>query len=358
MHPIFPDFLLKIIQRIKINKTSKEYYYGNLLETSLVEEEILKINDIINSAKKYFDFKTNIPNGFEIIEVKDVEPKILIDYSSVENSLKISPIVDYGFEKVNVSESIYYSNSQSNPGLKRRQGCGFWENYIILIQENKMFYARINEKKEIGIYKKIYESDGYYGFTKTGKYQTKSKIGINNFFSIYLLRIKELGYPIECVNENVDFEVKDFKADFKIDLNAENNWLHFDVDCYCGDDKINIDDLKGHIKKDEDFLKLKDNKLIRVANKAELEKFIFMLESFKAREQGGFEGKVYHAGELQNIISKSQYYNSRIESGFKKFIKESEKGKAVKRIKLPAKIDNIMRKYQKEGIDWFYFLRK
>jgi len=83
-----------------------------------------------------------------------------------------------------------------------------------------------------------------------------------------------------------------------------------------------------------------------------------MLESFYAKENNKFEGKLYHATELEDIFTSSKYYNAKIEESFEKFIKEMKSGKPIKKIKLPERFGKILRDYQKDGVDWFYFLRK
>ena len=136
---------------------------------------------------------------------------------------------------------------------------------------------------------------------------------------------KKSGYKIYYTRDEFSFAKEDFKADFKVDLNAKNDWLKFDVDCYCGQDKFTLKDLQDYINNKKDFIKMKDGTFLKVKNREELERFVMMLESFHAREQGGFEGKLYHALELENIFTSSKYYNAKVKESFNKFIKEAKK---------------------------------
>ena len=60
--------------------------------------------------------------------------------------------------------------------------------------------------------------------------------------------IKSLNYPIEFTRDEFNFYEENFKADFSVDMNAENDWLAFDVDCYLGKDRISLEDLKNYLK--------------------------------------------------------------------------------------------------------------
>jgi SNF2 family DNA or RNA helicase len=83
-----------------------------------------------------------------------------------------------------------------------------------------------------------------------------------------------------------------------------------------------------------------------------------MLESFHQKENQRFEGKVYHAPELDSMIAESKYYNAKVSDSFRDFMGEAQNGKPVEAVVIPADMGAVLRHYQKEGIDWFYFLRK
>ena len=120
-------------------------------------------------------------------------------------------------------------------------------------------------------------------------------------------------------------------------MDAEIDWLAFDVSCYCGEDKILPEDLRDYIRNNREFLKMADGTLKKVTNREELERFVAMLESFNARENGRFEGRVYNAPELDNIFTSSEYYNAKLSAGFQKFMKEAKSGRPVKKSASPRR---------------------
>ena len=362
-----PKLLIDILDRVDLSDNqNNNHYYGyenlNRLEpcsTVLKEGEILKINSILKEAKKYLDFKTNIVGEFKFNEVKKPKPSVLVDYDSDKNTLKVLTVMDYGFEKIPVRDTVFYSNSQWGEKYKRRDFYRNWDRTVIKIEDGIIHHSSVFKKEEIKLFKKIYESDGYYGIGKRNQFSAKSKAKIYEFAEVYLPRIKELKYPIIFTKDVLEIISSDFKANFDVDMDVDNDWLYFDVDCYCGEDKISSEDLVKFVEGGENFIKMKDGRLLKITNKDELERFVYMLESFYARENNsGFKGKLYNAPELENIFTSSEHYSSRVASGFKKFMNEVRSGKPVKKVRLPKKIKDVLRDYQVEGIDWFYFLRK
>jgi len=362
-----PAYIIKIICRAVLADGYRySYYYRNdILETNLEETEIIKLDKLVKDCSQLIDLKlsTDINAGFNVKKFDKPRAIIVVDYDARNSLLEILPSIDYGCVKLPVAKSIYYSlpryASYVNKVKFQRKNYGcFGKKYLITVEGQNISYALIDHKLEIDLFKKFYKNFELYGF---GKKVTCKKTGnkhIMNFFNNNWPLIKKLGYEIEFLKDKFDFVTEDFKVDFKVDFNAQNDWLAFDVDCYCGKDKVGIQDLKNYIADKNGFIKMEDGRLLRVTNQEELERFIMMLEGFYEKENGKFEGRIYHAPELHNIFTSSKHYNAKIASGFTKFIEEAKKGRSVKKIKLPVSFDKVLRNYQKEGINWFYFLRK
>ncbi|MEI7621841.1 MAG: DEAD/DEAH box helicase, partial [Candidatus Moraniibacteriota bacterium] len=196
------------------------------------------------------------------------------------------------------------------------------------------------------------------GFSKTVHCVKKGIKQIEKFQSENWPQLKALGYPLEYVRDNFDFVEENFKVDYDVSFDKGNDWFEFDVACYCGENNITLEDLQKYIKNKEQFLKLADGRILKITNRSELEKFVRMLESFYQREGQKFEGKLYHAPELEDVLSSSPYYSGKIAKSFKNFMTEAQTGKPVEKVAIPAKIKKPLRDYQKDGINWFYFLRK
>jgi SNF2 family DNA or RNA helicase len=351
-----PASVIKILSRINIKDNYHAGYdeYKKQFETALNEDEIIKINNIIKDCNEYLDFTSELKPNFKITEFTEVKPCMLADYNSKKDILEVRAAVDYGVEKINVGESVYRDRRRGQDEFSRMS----MDKYVIKISENNIDYALANKEKEIELYKFFCYSGQEYGFKRNVTCRWEGEKEIFKYFAKHWENIKNLGHQIIFVRDEFSFAKENFRADFNVDLNAENDWLWFDVNCYGGEDKISLEDLRKYVEDKKEFIKMNGGRMMKIANFEELERFIMMLESFYAREQGGFEGKLYHAPELENIFTNSKYYSAKVEDSFNKFIKEAKSGKPVKKVKLKPEFNKIMRAYQKEGVDWFYFLRQ
>jgi len=346
--------LTKIISCIDFHP----YSSNKALETNLSRVDILNpnyINNIIKDGKKYLDFTTELEPKYNIIKSDKIKNCFLMDYNAQEDTLSVKAAIDYGFIKQNVSETNCYSQRNHGNLFRRRDNAPSAN--LIKIDGHNINYAEIQEKKELALFKKIYKNN--YGFNRRGECNRKGADQIFDYYTTFfpiIQKIKEA--TIEFPLDEFNFGSGDFKADFDVDFDADADWLAFDVKCYCGNDKLNLEDLKKYVENKKQFIKMEDGKMLKITNLKELERFILMLESFYARENDKFEGKIYHAPELEDIFTSSDYYNAKVNEGFNKFMKEARSGKPVKKIKLPVKFTPILRDYQKEGVNWFYFLRK
>lgn len=345
--------LVKLLSRVSLEK--REYYgYGKPFEIELKEEEIIKLDQIIKDGNKYLDLKTNLSPNFQVAKFSSAEPCLLVDYDHKKDFLEVQAAIDYGLEKVNVKKSVnrYYSRGEDH--FQR------WDSdkYIIKASAEKIEYALIKSKKEIKLYQQFCYFGREYGFKRNLSCEFNGEKEIFKYFTKHWENVKDLGYKIEFARDEFQFIEENFEAGFKVDLDAENDWLGFDVNCYCGEDKISLEDLRKYVENKKEFIKLEGGRILKITNKEELERFIFMLESFYAKENNKFEGKLYHATELEDIFTSSKYYNAKIEESFEKFIKEVKSGKPIEKIKLSERFGKILRDYQKDGVDWFYFLRK
>ena len=349
-----PKLLLGLLSRINLEEEYKYYGSEKSFETVLEEDEIIKIDQIIKDGNKYLDLKTNLKPDFQVEKFISAEPCLVIDYNNKKDSLKIQATIDYGIGKIDVGKSVrrYYSRGENY--VER------WDNskYVIKASKEKIEYALVKSKEEIKLYEQFYYFGKEVGFKKNLKCEFEGEKEIFKYFSKYWQNLKNLDYKIEFVRDEVEFIEENFEAGFKVDLDAENDWLGFDVNCYCGENQVSLDDLRKYVEDKKEFIKLDGGRILKITNREELERFVLMLESFYAKENNKFEGKLYHAPELEDIFTSSKYYNAQVEKSFNKFIKEAKSGKPVKKVKLPIRFNKILRDYQKDGIDWFYFLRK
>jgi glycogen debranching enzyme len=137
-----------------------------------------------------------------------------------------------------------------------------------------------------------------------------------------------------------------FKADVDFQLKNSDSLLNLKADFYLGENKISLEELKKYAQKKEDFIARDDGTLLKIENEAELERLVSILNHFKAKEEAGvFEGKLYHATELQEIFTNSEYYQAKKDAGFEKFLNDlknySGKKEKIGELKIPEKFQKI-----------------
>ena len=324
--------------------------------TRLGEEEIINCKELIRDAGAIFALEHEFSKDLTMHKWENVKPVIVVDFDAQEAKLKVVAMMDYGFEKVDIGTACFRSVKNERTSFQRRFNPS-GEKYLIRISKEVIDYALIDAKTELEMFGKLC-SDNRFGFSKTLTCKKQGSRQVTSYLENNWPFLKKAGYPIEFVRDEIECATENFKADINVDFNTENDLLAFDFECYCGEDKIGLEDLRKYVEGEGAFLKTGDGRLLKVANREELEKFIHMLESFHKKEGQRFEGKAYHAPELGNVIAESNYYNTRVSEGFRSFMHEAQEGKPVENVKIPEKMGAVLRQYQKEGINWFYFLRK
>ncbi len=330
------------------------------LITELTSEDLLQINAIITDATKYWGLQTTLTPDFEVIKHTDAQPQLLVDYSAAEEELSIRAVIDYGCVKWEVADSIQ-ARTQRGKSLVIWRPSGQQSGKLLMSWgERHIAYAQPQPKLEMKLFRNFYD-DAPTGFSKNLKLARQGQAELFKFYREqwpYLVsKCEQQGVGIVFTRDQFNFAFVDFRADVSAALNVDTDWLAFDVACYCGPDKITIDDLRRFIKEGQSFIR-QNGKLLHITNQEELKRFVLMLESFAERENNRFEGRAYHAPEVEYVFTSSPHYTARFEAGFKKFLQEAQSGQPVERVSLPTRFKKILRPYQAEGMAWFYFLRK
>jgi superfamily II DNA or RNA helicase len=363
IHPL-PNRLSALTAGIAQEARNNAYYYEYVhdqstpyqWETALPEEDIININQLLRDAQKAFALETTLTPNFNIQRSNVAQQTLSVEYDNAEHRLHVRAMVDYGFMQTDVSQTIYKSMQGGTVGFKRTSHEGR-QKYHLVIEGSTIHYAPIAHVTEVALFKKLH-TDPRYGFTKRLKCIRKGAKNITAYHQEHWPHIQNLGYPIQYTRHTFDFIEEHFQADVRVDMDAQNDWLSFDVNCYCGKDRVTLEDLKRYINNKEEFIRMDDGRLMKVSNTEDLERFVLMLESFHQKESDRFEGRAYHAPELENIFTNSPYYNAQFEKSFQKFMKEAQSGKPVEKIALPTSIKKTLRKYQQDGVHWMHFLRK
>lgn len=348
-----------VLRAVSFGKYSQHYEIGSgdsRFRTKLVEDEVININRIIADCSNSLDCAKMLAPEFNIRRFNNAEPVLLIDYDSKKNILEAKAAVDYGFKKVDVSHSINRFRRSGRDEFIRVKNAG--QKYLTWVNNKDIFYASIKEDLEMRVYKDVYEHWQEYGFKRDITCRIEGEKEIFKFIGKNLPLLAKK-FKIECTRDKIDLFEEDFRADINIDLNSEIDLLEFDVECYCGKDKIDLEVLRSYIrnKGKDGFIKLSNGRIWKISNAEELERFIMMLESFHQKEKNKFSGKIYHAPEIEDFMG-SQYYQAKTTDSFNKFISEARNEKSVADVNPPEHLKNILRDYQKDGLNWFHFLRK
>jgi superfamily II DNA or RNA helicase len=289
------------------------------------------------------------------------EPCFAVDFDLDAQTLRVRPAVNYGVYQQDVAETVYTVSRWKGEEFRRRESETHPGTHIVTVENETIHYARIDQKMEIRLNRKMRPKAEELGFTKTLRCQKRGANSINAYLESSWPRLKtfaqEKGYPIIFTRDALPTERAVFRADFSADLNAEHDWLYFDVACYCGEERITLEKLLVYIERGNRYWRRNDGTLVEIANHEELERLVRLLQSFQAKENGRFEGKLRNVAELEYVMTSSKHYNALRAKSFSQFVQNVQDGKPVQPVKLPQDLDSVLRPYQKAGVEWVYFLR-
>ena len=355
---------LSIIKRAFLQKYSKNSkQYSQKKETSFSADEVFEINEIQKELKNIFELNSNLPANFHIQEIKEKKEILEINYKHKENFVEIIPYLDYKIKKIPISESIRLNKkNQENPfSRKYSEDLGF--DFLIKIENDRILWAKIDLEKEVEFYKHLLSLKNELGLNAKMILKVSGLRQTRHFLEKNWKNFKTLPFEKIYLNEKIDFEMVKFKADVDFSLKNSENLLNLKADFYLGENKITLEDLKKYAQKKDDFIAGENGSLLKIENNEELERLISILNRFQAKEEAGlFEGKLYHATELQDIFTNSEYYKTKKDAGFEKFLNDLEEQADTNKkpidFELPKKFKTILRPYQTDGVGWMNFLKK
>lgn len=328
-------------------------------EKTLNDEDIVHFEELVSVACKQCTVTGDVPN-FTTHESKQATPAFVMAYNSAISSVECIPVIDYGIHKQMITETVYTSNVGGRKRILRRDGGIEERNYIIKVENSVIHYAKSQPKLEVNFYRELTKTDNL-GFTARLINRRKGKYVVARYINTIWPEIKAYAerkkYQIIFSHDTLAIETAKFRADFDVDLSAGIDLLSFDMSCYCGDDKITTATLQEYLESGDAHLRKEDGTLVHIENREDLERIMRMLRSFEERENGGFEGRIHNAPELEYLLTSSTHYNSKCTKSFETFMHDVQKGKPVEKIKIPAKLNKVLRPYQKEGVHWLHFLR-
>ncbi|RPH37553.1 hypothetical protein EHM92_02380, partial [bacterium] len=362
LHRLTP-LLIQLFARLEpvydypTNRRPKFKYYQARLSGDMLEQ----YERLLEDASRLLQL-TPPPPQFTAHPVCDkAQEAFVVDFDHESQILHVMPVVDYGVYRQDISESIYAVTRGKGHELRRRESYVHPGTHVIEVAGDTIRYARIDPELEIRFHKKLSAKADELGFTKTLKCLKRGARNVNAYLETFWPRVlafaEEQGYPIVFAQDVLPREQAIFRADFSADVNTESDWLYFDVACYCGDERITLEKLILYIERGDRFWRRDDGTLVEIANHEELERLVRLLQSFHARENGGFEGKLRNVAELEYVMTSSPHYNALRAESFRQFMRNVQSGKPVQAVELPAHLDAVLRPYQRAGIEWLYFLQ-
>jgi len=335
------------------NRGKKIKYY----EVSLTGAEIAEFDRLKEEISNSFELTSPLLGLTSQPVTEKPKKRIVIDFDSQAQTLQVSPVIDYGIYRQDISESVYISRQRKGDIISRRDCFEDHGTHIINVSGNVIYHIEIDKNQEIEFYTELASKANELGFTKTLKCQRKGNRQVSEYLSNIWPELSLQGYEIIFSKDEIPFEQAFFRADFLADMSEDNDWLYFDADFYCGSEKITLEKLLSFLESGEPFWKKEDGTLVKIANNQELERLARLLQSFRAREEGGFEGRLHHTSELEYVMTSSPHYNLKRAKSFEQFLNQVQDGKPVKEVYLSDEINKILRPYQKAGVEWMYFLR-
>jgi len=284
-----------------------------------------------------------------------------VEYRADEPMVRVVPVAEYAGWESDVSRAV----SRSRVGRARYAYRATPEHdgtHIIRLEERgALSYIRLAPAEEIAFFRELEMRHEALGFTNTLKCLCRGKTVVERFLRgtwPTLAALAEADHlVVRFTHDTLPTERVLFTADIASDTDVERDWLHFDLNLYCGGERVTLEKLYAFMESGAAYWRKDDGTLVEVENRAELERLVRVLKSFRARRDGGFEGKLYSVPELSYVMTSSPHYSATFGKGLRAFLKRTESGTPIRPVRLAKRVKEVLRPYQAEGVAWLYFLR-
>lgn len=89
-----------------------------------------------------------------------------------------------------------------------------------------------------------------------------------------------------------------------------------------------------------------------------MKNFVYEGLPFGRGKRKKYSGKLFHASELDSLVEEGRNYSYKCNEDFKCLMHEMKNGRLIENVEMPESFSKILRNYQKDGVQWIYFLRK
>ncbi len=325
--------------------------------TELSEDEYVHLNSISHDLETHCALTSTLPKRYGVVK-HEAKPVIVVDYDSSQSTLAVLPSVDYGAVVLPVSD-ILYRSSNKRKDLMRRNGTAFGGiSTVVRVQEGEVHYAHTDHGLEVKMFNLGEKTGEKLGLTRRSRAVYKGDKQIEKWTLDFLPELQKLPFEIRYVHDVPDIQRTEFRANFDIQGSLQQDWLAFDLELYCGEERVQLSDIEAYLKEGGSLLKTKDGRLFKITNPETITRLLELLAHFKKGKGGTYEGKAFHAPALSAMAQSSKHYTTQISKSFSKFFTETSSGKAVKPVRIPAPFSKTLRAYQSEGVHWMHYLRQ
>lgn len=135
--------------------------------------------------------------------------------------------------------------------------------------------------------------------------------------------------------------------------------MDFEVAWHCAGAGITEKQLTEMMNRKGSYLRLADGSFVEPENADEIVQLVEMVRQSEQKKDGKFTIEMNRAPEMLALIARTE--NGRVaamDARLKTFLQETQTGKPVEEVVIPAHLATILRPYQKRGVEWGMFLRK
>ena len=314
------------------------------------------VRSVLPMLKEAIDFNEPEPARLKTVVNKNILPEvnIYVKYSKDADEVYILPEIRYEDylavnpfdpEAVDDFMNFYYRAAKmTTPESIEQEDC--------LVQFNRDIY------REHAVYSAFTRS----GYLTADEYGRLLVMGDEAFYNLFTEIIP--GFPedwkvfYDKEIEKIKLKREEISFDFDFSADTDNGLLEFDLEFHCGNLKMNVEQLSDYIRQNKKLLNI-DGSFVEITNREELQRLLLLLEKFKGGgKRRKCSGKLYNVSELDSLVESGRNYSYKCNEDFKCLIQEMKNGRLVEDVEIPDSFSKVLRDYQKDGIQWTYFLRR
>ncbi len=192
-----------------------------------------------------------------------------------------------------------------------------------------------------------------------GKFYTTGSASF--YFLKYILPELEMIYEIvidQSARHLTDIEKENVETEWQT-AGSGIDFLDFKVELHCANANLTIEQLQEMMQEGNPYVRREDGSFVELGNTEEIESLFEFLETSKKSGNGKYSTKLFRVPEMLSIIQNATSSRLTAMDGYvKTFLDESQNGKPIIPVTIPARLEKILRPYQKRGVEWGMFLRK